>query len=46
LSLSQYQFEPTHLGLVKGVVKVNPHPQVLCPTLAARKDCRKGIQEP
>lgn len=32
----------THIRLVKGTVKVNPHTRVLCPTLASGKDCSKG----
>ena len=34
--------QATHIRLVKGVVKVNPHLQVLCPTLANGGICRKG----
>jgi len=32
----------THIRLVRGVVKVNPHLQVLCPTLAKGRVCQKG----
>jgi len=34
----------SHIKLVKGVVKVNPHLQVLCPILASGRDCRKGFK--
>jgi hypothetical protein len=34
----------THIRLVKGVVKVNPHLQVLCPVLASGQDCRRGFK--
>ena len=32
----------THIRLVKGIVKVNPHFQVLCPTLANGGICHRG----
>lgn len=34
----------THIPLKKGIVKVNPHLQVLCPVLASGRDCRKGFK--
>jgi len=34
----------SHIRLVKGVVKVNPHLQVLCPVLASGQDCRRGFK--
>ena len=34
--------QATHIRLVKGAVKVNPHLRVLCPTLAKGRICRKG----
>jgi hypothetical protein len=34
----------THIRLVKGTVKVNPHLQFLCPVLASGRDCRKGFK--
>jgi len=34
--------EATHIRLVKGIVKVNPHLQVLCPVLAKGRNCQKG----
>ena len=36
--------QATHIRLVRGVVRVNPHPQVLCPTLAEGIICRKGFK--
>lgn len=36
--------QATHIRLVKGVVRVNPHLQVLCPTLAEGIICRKGFK--
>lgn len=33
----------SHIKLVKGTVKINPHVKVLCPTLANGGICRKGI---
>lgn len=33
-----------HIRLVKGIVKVNPHLQVLCPVLVSGQDCRKGFK--
>ena len=35
----------SHIKLVKGVVRVNPHVRVLCPTLAKGQICRKGKQK-
>jgi hypothetical protein len=32
----------THIRLVKGTVKVNPHLRVLCPRLARGEDCKMG----
>jgi hypothetical protein len=34
----------THIRLVRGVVKVNPHLQVLCPALAKGRVCRKALK--
>jgi len=36
----------THIRLVRGVVRVNPHFRVLCPTLAKGEVCRKGGKYP
>ena len=38
--------QATHIRLVKGVVRVNPHLQVLCPTLVARETCHRGGRTP
>ena len=34
-----------HIRLVEGIVKVNPHVQVLCPKLARRESCNKGVKK-
>jgi hypothetical protein len=34
----------THIRLVKGTVKRNPHARVLCPVLASGQDCRRGYK--
>ena len=34
-----------HTRLVRGIVKVNPHVQVLCPTLARRESCNRGVKK-
>jgi hypothetical protein len=33
---------PSHIRLVNGIVKVNPHVRVLCPRLARGEDCKRG----
>ncbi|MHC3130308.1 MAG: hypothetical protein IBV52_09565 [Candidatus Bathyarchaeota archaeon] len=34
--------QATHIRLVKGVVRVNPHLQVMCPRLASGENCMRG----
>ena len=34
-----------HTRLVEGIVKVNPHVQVLCPKLARGERCNKGVMK-
>lgn len=34
----------SHIKLKKGVVQVNPHLRVLCPTLASGQDCHRGFR--
>ena len=36
----------THIKLVRGIVKGNPHLQVLCPTLARVEVCHRGGRRP
>jgi len=36
----------THIKLVRGIVKVNPHLKVLCPTLATGGICHRGGKHP
>jgi hypothetical protein len=36
----------THIRLVKGTVKRNPHTRVLCPTLAQGGVCHRGGKHP
>ena len=35
----------TYTPLVEGIVKANPHVQVLCPTLARGERCNKGVMK-
>ena len=35
----------TYTPLVEGIVKVNPHVQVLCPKLARGERCNKGVMK-
>ena len=34
-----------HTRLVEGIVKANPHIRVLCPKLARRESCNKGVKK-
>jgi len=34
----------SHIPLKEGIVKVNPHLQVLCPVLASGQDCSRGFK--
>jgi len=36
----------THIRLVRGIVKVNPHLKVLCPVLAMGGICHRGGKHP
>ena len=35
-----------NIRLIKGIVRLNPHLQVLCPTLAAGETCHRGGKHP
>ena len=38
--------QATHIKLVKGIVRKNPHARVLCPTLAQGGVCHRGGKHP
>ena len=38
--------QATHIRLIRGVVAVNPHLQVLCPTLVRGDKCHRGGKQP
>ena len=44
LPASYIEPKATHIRLVKGIVKYNPHVVVLCPVLAGGGTCERGVQ--
>ena len=39
---ADYEPRASHIKLVRGTVKINPHIRVLCPKLACGSECKRG----